>query len=109
MVGSISDTKFHANNAPYQLPPDSMYRSVEKYIANTDSGKLNPEGSNVDVFAEDLVKDILRGTRGQIWVGKLAGMCKFMSKWVPWRFLDGMAAHMRGIDVLAKSLQAGKT
>ena len=108
MVGAVNDTNFFSRTAPYQLPPSSIYRPIENIIADADAGKLNPDGSNVDAFATELVKDILGGTRGQIWKGKMASMSKFVTTWVPWRLLDGMVGNGRGIDVLAGSVQGGK-
>ena len=75
MVGSVS-THFHDNNPSCELPANSLYKPVESYIADTDKGKLSPPGTDVCVFAQQLVKDILGGKKGQVWRGKMASMTK---------------------------------
>jgi 1-acylglycerone phosphate reductase len=99
MVGSI-DTKFHSNSIPFSLPSNSSYRHIEQYIADTASGKHSPKGTDVNVFAEQLVGDVLKGRKGQVWRGNMASMTKWVSTWVPWGLLDGMVASGRGLDKL---------
>jgi len=106
-VGSVGNTNFQANTPAYHLPHSSVYQPIEKYIAEADSGKLNPPGTQLDVFATDLVQDILK-KKGQVWLGNLARMTKWVSTWVPWGMLDGMVAKGRGNDVLTNVVQEGK-
>ncbi|MCJ1250991.1 hypothetical protein MMC30_008222 [Trapelia coarctata] len=108
MVGSVGNTNFHANSPEYRLPPSSIYQPIERFIADTDSGKLQPPDTELDAFAADLVRDILKGRKGQVWLGNLARMTKWVSTWVPWGMFDGMVAKGRGIDVLMKTAQGGK-
>ncbi|KAF7511585.1 hypothetical protein GJ744_004173 [Endocarpon pusillum] len=102
MVGSI-ETKFFTNNIPSTLPPNSLYKSIEHYIQDTDSGKNVPKGTNAAVFAEHLVKDVLQGKKGQLWRGNMASMTKWASQCIPWGSLDGMVASGRGVDKLKRS------
>jgi 1-acylglycerone phosphate reductase len=102
MVGSI-DTRFHNNTPPSALPAHSLYRPIEQYIQNSAQGKNSPKGTDVNVFAEQLVKDVLRGKKGQIWRGNMASMTKWVSSWVPWGILDGMVAKGRGLDKLKEA------
>lgn len=99
MVGSI-ETKFHTNNIPLVLPDNSRYKRIEQYIQDTDSGKNSPKGTNATVFAEQLVKDVLQGKKGQLWRGNMASMTKWASQCIPWGSLDGMVASGRGVDKL---------
>lgn len=85
---------------PSTLPSNSLYRNIQQFIKDTDSGKLSPPGTDVNVFAEQLVGDVLKGKKGQVWRGKMAKMTKWVSAWVPWGMLDGMVAKGRGLDRL---------
>ena len=66
----------------------------------------------MNVLAKQLVDDVLKGKKGQVWRGKMSSMTKWVSTCVPWRTLDGMVANGRGVDELAKIVhdrQNGKT
>ena len=102
MVGSV-ESNFHANNPSFHLPADSLYKPIEQQIADTDAGKHSPPGTNTAAFADQLVKDVLRGGEGQLWRGKMANITRWVSKWVPWIILDKMVASGRGIDKLGKA------
>jgi 1-acylglycerone phosphate reductase len=108
MIGLVS-TNFHPNSLDFQLPKDSMYKSIEQHIADENSGKHNPPGMDVNVLAKNLVDDILKKKTGQIWRGKSASAVKWASTFVPSRTFDGMVANGRGIDELVKNTKEGKT
>lgn len=82
MTGYI-DTKFFDNAPEFHLPPNSLYKPVESNIADAGPGKNKVKKMDVDVFAERVVKDILRGTSGPIWRGSMSSVCKFVASYVP--------------------------
>ena len=106
MVGSVK-SNFHTNNPSFHLPADSLYKPIEQQIADTDAGNHSPPGTNTAVFADQLVNDVLKGGKGQLWRGKMADMTRWVSKWVPWGLLDRMVASGRGIDELGKARSWG--
>lgn len=82
MTGSIK-TKFFDNVPAFQLASGSLYKPVESIVADAAAGRMNPKMTDVDVFAEQVAKDVLSGTNGPIWRGSMASASKFVASYVP--------------------------
>lgn len=72
----------HGNLPPVRLPPGSNYLPLEKLMVASARGDDNFARTETKTYAEEVVKDVLRGRRGRIWRGKAAGMIRW-SNWLP--------------------------
>lgn len=83
MTGVV-DSKFHANDSDFKLPPGSRYTSIEGIIATWASGEAKPKGGSAEQFAESVVEDIVgSGKGGVVYRGAHSGSVKFMVNWLP--------------------------
>lgn len=82
MAGSVQSNIFQNNPGPVNLPANSYYSEIEKRIPVTPEWKETP----VKMFADDVVKDVLRGAEGRVWHGESASVIRwvvpFMPQWV---------------------------
>ncbi|MCJ1285459.1 hypothetical protein MMC26_004799 [Xylographa opegraphella] len=102
MLGVVK-SNLHVNSAEYSLPPDSMYKPVEKNINDSDLGKDVPKAMEAEVFANRLVKDILNGKKGLVWRGNMAHVVKWTKSLLPAGVFDGLITKGRGLDQMAKT------
>lgn len=67
----------HGNLPPVRLPSGSNYLPLEKLMAARARGDDNFARTETKTYADKVVKDVLRGSRGRIWRGKAAGMIRW--------------------------------
>lgn len=72
-----------ANGTNFKLPPNSMYKSIEKDIAGRARGEDGTPRMEPSVYAEKVVADIMGGARGQIWRGGYASIVRFALSKLP--------------------------
>ena len=101
MLGVVKSNLL-ANSPDIHLPPESMYKPVEQQIREADSGKHVPKGMDPNKFADQLVKDILSGKKGQVWRGNVAHVVKWASSYLPTGIFDGLISDGMGFDELVK-------
>jgi 1-acylglycerone phosphate reductase len=84
MAGMVQ-TAWYSNSMPQiKLPEDSYYHAVTDAINAGMQGVDNKKnGTNVDVFAEEMARRVVKGERGKIWVGAMAGLVKWVTGWFP--------------------------
>ncbi|MCJ1421744.1 hypothetical protein MMC32_008110 [Xylographa parallela] len=102
MLGVVK-SNLHVNSAEYTLPAESMYKSVEEKIKDSDLGKDVPKAMEPEVFASRLVKDILHRKKGLVWKGNMAHVVKWTKALLPRGVFDGLITNGRGLDQLAKA------
>lgn len=84
MAGMVRTVWYSNSVPPFVLPEDSYYRSVVDAINDGMQGTDNKKnGMDADVFAEVVVKRVVRGERGRIWAGALSGLVKWTTAWMP--------------------------
>ncbi|MCJ1384765.1 hypothetical protein MMC17_007883 [Xylographa soralifera] len=103
MIGVV-DTNTYSNNSNLGLPAGSLYKPIEQQIADINAGKHSPKGTDVNTLAKNVVDDILKGKKGQLWRGKMASMTSWVSMLVPWGMFDGTVIAGTGIDDLARAI-----
>ena len=81
-TGAIN-TNILSTGANFELPANSIYKSVEKEIAARARGEDGTPRIEPSVFAEQVVADIQGGANGQIWRGGYASIARFISNWFP--------------------------
>lgn len=86
MVGEV-ETQLWRDGPSYQLPQDSYYKSVERYITDLANGRLAQKSELAAVVARNLVDDVLGGVSGQTWRGGSAGTAKALLAVLPSRML----------------------
>lgn len=84
MVGEV-ETKIYHNSRPLKLPDGSYYKSVESFIVDQASGKLQKTNEKAEVTAHNLVRDVQSGRVGFTWRGGVAGTAKLASWLLPTR------------------------
>jgi 1-acylglycerone phosphate reductase len=83
VVTGIVKTNIAANGASRILSPDSYYLPAQKQIAERAEGADVQSHMNVDEYASRVVGDILGGSTGRIWRGKMATMVRLVSMYMP--------------------------
>ena len=79
MTGFVA-TNFFPNTTYQMLPPDSHYKKIESFVTDATAKVESPKPMDADLFAEQLVQDIVAGKKGILWPGPTATM----SKWIGW-------------------------
>ena len=67
----------------FKLPPTSKYLAIEDAIANRARGGDGFARMDTERYAEHVVKDVLRGATGRLWVGNIATVTKWTSALLP--------------------------
>jgi 1-acylglycerone phosphate reductase len=101
MTGMIQSS-WYANSVPQvKLPSDSYYHSAIENISAGMTGIDNKEkGTNVDEYAEQVVRDILARKEGMVWRGAMSGMvwmASLLPTWVMVSF-SGVLVRNCGTD-----------
>ena len=73
-----------SNNGPtVKLPADSLYRPIEPTLIELGEGKNEFGKQELNVYAENVVSDVLGGAKGKIWRGKSASLVKWAGSLLP--------------------------
>jgi len=84
MIGEVQ-TKIYQNSETPKLPEGSYYSYVAKFIFDQGAGVMQRNNEDANVTAKNLVKDVLNGSRGQVWRGGIAGTARLASWLLPTR------------------------
>lgn len=96
MLGQVS-TQIYANTPPFHIPEGSPYEKVAGVIASQDKGELNLNNESAEIAAKNLVLDTMKGRRGKIWRGGLAGTI-WLTLWLlPTRLFEWVVHLNRGV------------
>ena len=90
VVTSAVQSKAQTHFEDWKLPKDSIYASIEDIIANRASGNDGSKRQNTDVYAAQVVDDIIHGATGKVWRGEGAGSIKFATAYVPQGMIVGV-------------------
>jgi hypothetical protein len=92
MAGMIQSS-WYSNSIPQiRLPEDSYYQLVTDAINEGMTGTDNKKnGTNVDVFSEQVVNEVVKARPGLVWKGALSGLVYWLSQ-LP-TFIMGMYAN----------------
>lgn len=93
ITGSIKSNIF-ANQEDFRLPPDSIYLLIESTLSKKAEGTGNPESMATDIYANQVVLDILGGTYGTIYRGNLVNIARFLSSLVPTFVLVSLLSNL---------------
>lgn len=77
VTGGIA-TKFFVNMQTLSFPETSYYKSVKEIIE--DNPEENPYGMKPELFAQDVLNQVEKGTTGKYWVGGGASL----ARWALW-------------------------
>ncbi|KAI8964700.1 putative short-chain dehydrogenase/reductase [Daldinia sp. FL1419] len=72
-----------ARGGPFQMPSGSYYELIPPILQEVREGKKQPEITNVDVLARQLVGDILGSARGPVWRGAASTIRRWLSNCLP--------------------------
>lgn len=89
VAAGMVQSAWYSNSIPsLTLPKDSYYHSVTEQINAGVRGDSNKEsGTNVDVFAEQVVSDVLSGKSGYVYRGALSTVVKWVGSVAPRWFM----------------------
>jgi 1-acylglycerone phosphate reductase len=82
VTGAIK-TSFMSNIKEPQFPPNSYYLAIEEKAKALARGEDGYSRTNREVFAENVVKDVLAGKTGKIWHGANATLTKVTTAVMP--------------------------
>ena len=103
MVGAVN-TQFFANRTDLTLPPDSYYQPIRDKIDHNNKGLQYTTSmkQDVNVFARNIVNDVISGKSGQIWRGKSSSMTWLASAVMPASMVTNMVNKDKGLEELAR-------
>lgn len=67
----------------FKLPSTSKYLAIEDAIANRAQGGDGFPRMDTKLYAEQVVKDVLRGATARLWIGNNATAAKWVSALLP--------------------------
>ncbi|EEA25547.1 hypothetical protein TMatcc_006222 [Talaromyces marneffei ATCC 18224] len=104
MVGAVN-TQFFADRRDLTLPAESFYQPIHDKIARENKGLQYTTSmkQDVDVFAKNLVNDVVGGKSGLVWRGKSSSMSWLACAVVPGSVLTSMMNGNKGLDELGRA------
>lgn len=66
-----------------KIPEKSYYYVIRDYLDRLTDGRLQEGAPSTRTYGLKVVAEIAKGTTGEIWVGKDAGINRWASKWLP--------------------------
>ncbi|KAF3392270.1 hypothetical protein EIK77_004303 [Talaromyces pinophilus] len=103
MVGAVN-TQFFADRTDLVLPPGSYYEPIRGKIDHDNKGLqyTASQKQDVNVFAKNIVNDVISGKSGQIWRGKSSSMAWLVSAVMPASTVTNMVNKDKGLEELAR-------
>lgn len=96
ICGSVDTPMFSKPGGPMDLPKSSYYHGVQD-TAWKERMDHQRQATNVDVLARKLVKEIVGGSRGEIWHGTFAPLVRW-ARWLNLMWLlNRMINSSRGL------------
>lgn len=83
VVTGAVNTNALSTGLNFKLPPTSVYKSIEKEIADRANGRDGTPRMEPSVYAEKVVDDVLRGANWQVWRGGYASTVHLISSYFP--------------------------
>lgn len=104
MVGAVN-TQFYADRTDLTLPAESYYQPIRDKIDRDNKGLQYTTSmkQDVNVFARNLVNDVVGGKSGLVWRGKSSSMAWLVSAMVPGSVLTNMVNGDKGLEELARA------
>lgn len=96
MLGEV-ESKIYTKKRAFHLPEKSYYRCIEDIITKQSSGAMQTSNEQPDMVARNLVQDVLKGRKGQVWRGGVAGTAKYASWLLPTRLFEIILHNSRGV------------
>lgn len=88
ITGAV-ETNIMTNSYQRGLPEDSIYQPASKEITDRASGAEKIDRSSPEDFSQKLVKDVIGGSSGKVYRGKMASVSGFIATYVPSKTLVG--------------------
>ncbi|SPQ21600.1 b155a884-83ad-4558-8b15-cbe33b9ca34f [Thermothielavioides terrestris] len=104
MCGSVDTPMFSRPGGRMKLPETSYYYDVQD-TAYQERMAHQRASMRPDAFAEQIVKDILGGAKGQIWRGVYAGLVRVGSQLFPQWYLDKSCNVGKGLEKVKRRSQ----
>ncbi|KAG8170253.1 hypothetical protein KVR01_000998 [Diaporthe batatas] len=93
-----------------KIPEQSHYYVIRDYLERMADGRLQEGAPDTRTYGLKVVGEIEKGTTGEIWVGKDAGMNRWASKWLPQSILNmALDGFLKVSGELTKVSEAHKT
>lgn len=104
MVGAVN-TQFFSDRTDLILPAESYYQPIRDKIDHDNKGLQYTTSmkQDVDVFARNLVDDVVGGKSGLVWRGKSSMMAWLASAVLPANVLTSMVNGNKGLEELARA------
>ncbi|KAJ2985086.1 hypothetical protein NUW58_g5723 [Xylaria curta] len=92
-----------------EIPRNSPYYVIHDYIERLSDGRLQEGAPDTRTYGLKVVGEIEKGTTGEVWVGKDAGMNRWASKWLPQSIFNlALDSFVKASVELAKVAEAHK-
>ncbi|KAH6855578.1 hypothetical protein B0I37DRAFT_58496 [Chaetomium sp. MPI-CAGE-AT-0009] len=101
VCGSVDTPMFNRPGGRMKLPKTSHYYDIQE-MAQKERISHQSDSMNVDVFAEQVIRDILGGARGQVWRGSFAGLVRFASCLFPQGRVDKGCNQGKGLELVKR-------
>ena len=101
MTGSTDTPMFTKPAGKLDLPESSHYRGVEE-TAWKERMDHQKSASEVNVLAEQLVKDIIGGSSGIVWHGAFSAITRYGTWALPTSLLDSAINKPRGVGLIKR-------
>jgi len=105
VCGSVDTPMFNRPGGKMKLSKTSHYRDIVE-TAFQERTSHQGKSMHVDVFAEQIIGDVLGGAKGEVWRGSFAGLVRFARCFFPqWR-LDKGCNIGKGIEHVKRNPEA---
>ena len=101
MLGSVDTPIFGKPGGQMHLPETSYYYEIQEHNYKQ---RMTHQGQSMKVepFAKQLVKDLLSGNRGTLWLGTFATLVRFATWATPQWYVDMSSNSDRGIELVKR-------
>jgi short-subunit dehydrogenase len=108
----IVDTPMWDKQKPLALPANSLYRPVQGIIDQVRSAEKGAKPTGRDSATPEatgraIIRHILQGRTGFVWVGGMAGRLKFLINWLPPSVVFKIMNKSRGLEALRNANLVG--
>lgn len=79
----VVESEFFEGLRGFSLPENSYYRPIEEQLRRRAEGEAGYKAMRTDLYAEQVVKDIISGKTGKLWRGTMAAPVKYLMWWLP--------------------------
>ena len=106
ITGGVA-TKFVHNFEPVVLPENSMYHSIKDIIEHQPDEI--PLAVKPDVFAQEVLRHVKKGSNGKVWVGGGAAMARW-SYWLfpEWAIVSSLLVSLLWCDLTIDRIKSSR-